>query len=217
MGRLHWKVCGMKYPENIQQVAALKPDYMGFIFFTDSPRYVGKGLDRDLLAGLPSSIQKVGVFVNQGREEIVDLAKWYYLDLIQLHGDETPEDCRQLRDYGLGIIKAFRLDSEFNFDLLQPYTAVVDYFLFDSRGQYYGGNGQAFDWGLLNEYKLDVPFFLSGGIGQDLFEEVARLSMTTLYALDVNSRFEVAPARKDISQLRKFSLAIGTGSEPNKS
>ncbi|MGI9542060.1 MAG: phosphoribosylanthranilate isomerase [Cyclobacteriaceae bacterium] len=209
MNKLLWKVCGMKNPENIRQVAALGPDYMGFIFYPPSPRYVGEGLDKDLLLGLSPSVKKVGVFVNYNIDEIQRLTESYQLDLIQLHGDEAPDQCSKIKDLGLDVIKAFRLDEQFDFTELSSYTSSVDYFLFDSPGKYYGGNSTTFDWGLLNRYDLDVPFFLSGGIGLGTLAGLARLSKPQLHALDVNSKFEKEPGIKNVSQLEELNKMLG--------
>ena len=217
MSKLKWKVCGMKDPENIRQVASLGPDYMGFIFYPPSPRYVGTALDQDVIAKLSPAIKKVGVFVNHDLDEIQQIAARYQLDLIQLHGDETSDQCKRIRDLDLEIVKAFRLDEQFDFSKLTPYALDVDYFLFDSPGKYYGGNGKAFDWGLLNNYDLEVPFFLSGGIDLDTLTGLAQLSKHQLHALDVNSKFETAPGLKNISQVEELKNRIGLVSPIDKS
>lgn len=208
MSKLLWKVCGMKHSENIRQVAALEPDYMGFIFYPPSPRYIGDGLDKDVLLGLSPAIKKVGVFVNHDINEAQRLAEGYQLDFIQFHGEEAPEQCRRIKDLGVGVIKAFRLDKQFDFSKLTSYISNVDYFLFDSAGEYYGGNGKSFDWGLLTHYDLEVPFFLSGGIDLKILPELSKLSKQQLYAIDVNSKFETEPGLKNVSQLKELSKII---------
>lgn len=208
MSKLLWKVCGMKHSENIRQVAALEPDYMGFIFYPPSPRYVGDTLDKEVLIRLPKAIKKIGVFVNHDIDEVQRLAEGYQLDFIQFHGEETPEQCRIIKDLGLGVIKAFRLDEQFDFSKLASYISSVDYFLFDSAGAHYGGNGKSFDWGLLTNYDLEVPFFLSGGIDLEILPELPKLSKQQLHAIDVNSKFETEPGLKNVSQLEELGKII---------
>ena len=158
------KVCGMKYPDNVKAVAELFPDYMGFIFYKPSKRYCGDTLSPELVRSLPSSIIKTGVFVDEKEEEVLNIAKTYDLQAIQLHGHESPEYCLSIRDTGLQVIKAFHIDEKFDLATLEPYNRVADFFLFDTKTDLYGGSGKSFDWDLLKEYDNKVPLFLSGGI-----------------------------------------------------
>jgi phosphoribosylanthranilate isomerase len=195
------KICGMKYPENILEVSELLPDYMGFIFWEKSSRYFDGNMP-----DLPKSIQKVGVFVDATLEEISFKIKKYHLDLIQLHGKETAAFCKNLKKDGLSIIKVFSINDDFNFEVLKPYEAVCDYFLFDTKGKLPGGNGIAFNWEILEKYNSTKPFFLSGGIGIDEIAPVKQLLKTNLpiYAIDINSKFEVQPGLKNKKLLKEF-------------
>lgn len=191
------KVCGMKYPDNIMEVVALQADYMGFIFYTKSKRYVG---DDFVMPEIPDSINKVGVFVNEGLDNLIKKVQHYRLDYVQLHGDETPEYCRHAGNYAT-VIKAFGVDKDFNFSILNGYESVCDYFLFDTKTVGYGGSGQGFDRSLLQQYHLSKPYFLSGGIGLEELELLKSVHPVP-FALDVNSKFEIEPALKDINKLK---------------
>ncbi len=209
------KVCGMKYPENMEEVARLAPDYLGFIFWEPSPRYFSGSLPE-----LPEHIRKVGVFVDASIDDILEKARDLSLDLIQLHGKESPEFCSSLRT-GLDaiekpgrteIIKAIAIGGTFSFDNLIPYEGKVDYFLFDSKGPMPGGNGFVFDWKLLQGYNQGTSYFLSGGIGLDQVEELGNFLGTPLaqkcHAIDVNSAFEMEAGLKDPHLLSTFIKEI---------
>jgi phosphoribosylanthranilate isomerase len=198
------KVCGMKYSENINQVAMLNPDYMGFIFYKKSSRFVNEIVMTSQLKKLPKSIKKVGVFVNETRSEIETISKKYKLDLIQLHGDESPVFCENLKEGKLKIIKAFQIDDEFNFSLLNEYEGTVDYFLFDTKSKSYGGSGRKFNWSLLSNYSYKTPFFLSGGINEKDISEIKKIKTLTIEAIDINSCFEISPALKNIPKVSEF-------------
>lgn len=210
------KVCGMREPENILSLAALLPDYIGFIFYGPSKRFAGE-LDRSVLQQLPRSIKKTGVFVDAGLDEILEKKGLYNLDAIQLHGKETAELCQRLRDNQTEVIKAFGMDENFNFAVLNEYKDVVDYFLFDTKTKLHGGSGQTFDWNLLNAYSLDIPYFLSGGLDADNIEQAVNIKDDRFYALDLNSRFEISPGLKDIRKLSELINRIQTKpNRPNK-
>ena len=236
-GALKLKVCGMKYVENIQQVAELQPDYLGFIFYEKSKRNF-----EGIIPEIPKGIKKTGVFVNELPEIVVSIVEEYQLEAIQLHGDESvayikeltclfersreifqqelkelsPKQKKKLRqaqfDKEIEIIKVFGIKDEFNFDILQPYLEVVDYFLFDTKGAARGGNGVKFDWSVLEKYPFEKPFFLSGGIGLNDVEQIQIVRKTNLpiYALDVNSKFEKSPGKKKIEELKKFKKNVIT-------
>ena len=222
------KVCGMKFVENIEQVAALQPDYLGFIFYEKSKRNF-----EGIIPELPKSIQKTGVFVNEYSEIVISLVEEYQLDAIQLHGDESSEYVKELQNQlaerralfieenkhqkkkknkhfisneGVKIIKVFGIKDEFNFDALKSYLEFVDFFLFDTKGKERGGNGIQFDWAVLEKYPFEKPFFLSGGIGLKDIPEVQKMinSDLPIYALDVNSKFEIEPGVKKIEELKEF-------------
>ena len=208
------KVCGMRDSENIRQLAALSPDYMGFIFYEKSPRYVGEVLDEALIKSLPREIRKVGVFVNASPDFILHTMKRYDLQYAQLHGQELPEFCRSIRQKGVNVIKAFSLDSAFNFAMLNNYTPHCDLFLFDTKGPQPGGNGTSFDWSVLARYAQDKPFFLSGGIGLHNVDEALELATKhRIYGLDVNSALEAAPGLKDIAQVEQLFARVRVVSE----
>lgn len=192
------KICGMKYRANIQEVAALQPDYLGFIFYEKSPRFCN-----DELPEIPNTIAKVGVFVNAPLSEILNKIKAYNLQLVQLHGEESPEICEVLRLINIKVIKTFSIDDTFDFETLRPYEPVCDYFLFDTKGKHYGGNGTTFNWEILKKYPSQKPFFLSGGIG---LEEISKLKQLNLpiYAVDVNSKFETEPGLKNSNACKKI-------------
>ncbi len=202
------KVCGMKYIENIKSIADLKPDYMGFIFYEKSKRNF-----EGIIPELPKSIKKTGVFVNEYIEIVVSLIEEYTLEAIQLHGDESPEYCKDLRriitdsgDLSFEIIKVFSIDNNFDFERLNPYKNLVDYFLFDTKGKERGGNGVQFDWSVLKNYPYSKPFFLSGGIGLEDVIEIKKIkdSGLPIYAVDVNSKFESKPGLKNSKEVKNF-------------
>lgn len=200
------KVCGMKYVENIISVAGLLPDYMGFIFYEKSKRNFEGNIPE-----IDKTIKKVGVFVNATDLFINSMVAKHELDAVQLHGDETPSYCSGLRNKQgekLEIIKAFSMSEGFNFPKLKSFETCCDYFLFDTKGKERGGNGTLFDWKLLENYSLDKPFFLSGGIGLNEVTHVKEFLSSSLarhcYAIDVNSKFETQPGMKNTQDLKQF-------------
>ncbi|MCY7349140.1 MAG: phosphoribosylanthranilate isomerase [Cytophagaceae bacterium] len=202
------KVCGMRDSENLNQLLELQPDYVGFIFYEGSPRFVGESFDAELVKSVPRWVKKVGVFVNASVEHIVRTARKYSLDYVQLHGDETPDFCRNLQFKGINIIKAFAIDEAFNFTKLNNYKPHCDFFLFDTKTAVAGGSGLAFDWTLLNRYDNDKPFFLSGGISLANVEQVGELLNLKLHAIDINSKFEIEPGLKDIEKIRQLMTKL---------
>lgn len=211
----------MKYQENIEQVAALQPDYLGFIFHEKSMRYLGE----NQIPNLPNTIKKTGVFVDAELEEVIKKINQYQLQAVQLHGAESPEYCNDLKQLFqsdakhihasseiIEIIKVFSIDKDFAFDILKPYEAVCDYFLFDTKGKLPGGNGIIFDWTILKNYPLSKPFFLSGGIGLNEMESLLafldREESKYCYAIDVNSKFEIEPGLKNIELLKEFKTYV---------
>jgi phosphoribosylanthranilate isomerase len=195
-------VCGLTSAEDARRLAELGVSYAGFIFYDKSPRFAEGKLDGGLIKAT-DSIKKVGVFVDAAPGYIRSQKEKYGLDLVQLHGDESPEDCRELRKE-VPVIKAFRLKRAADLSRLQAYREVCDYFLFDTPGRLYGGNGTVFDWSLLEDYRLEVPFFLSGGIGPAQAEGLKAFAHPALHAIDINSRFETAPGRKNIDDIKRF-------------
>jgi phosphoribosylanthranilate isomerase len=193
------KICGLRDPENIAAVAALNPDYMGFICYEKSPRFIGDAL---ISQDVPESILKAGVFVDENKERIEQLINDHGFNVIQLHGNESPEFADSFRDK-VTVLKAFGLNNDFDFSRLNAYANKVDYFLFDTKTDIHGGSGKTFNWGILNKYTLNVPFFLSGGLSLDNLEQVAKITHPQFYGVDLNSRFETAPGIKDIEKLKK--------------
>lgn len=195
----------MRNPDNIQALAALKPDYMGFIFYDKSKRYAGS-LSALFVNGLPADIKRTGVFVDEEIKEVVLRVQEYGLNALQLHGAETADYCRDLKALlpGVEIIKAFGISEGFDFRGLAAYVSFVDYFLFDTQTLGHGGSGKMFNWKLLDKYNLDIPYFLSGGIGPESLDELTSINDNRLYAIDVNSRFELEPGLKDIELLKDF-------------
>jgi len=199
------KICGMRDPQNTAQIAALEPDYLGFIFYAPSPRYVEKETPN-----VPQSIKKAGVFVDASIDYVMSCIKQHQLQAVQLHGQENPAYCNEIKSLNVEVIKAFAVDNKFDFKHLDSYQSFCDFFLFDTQTEQKGGSGKKFDWTLLHEYPLQKPFFLSGGIGPHDLEAIKALKKTNLplYALDVNSKFEIAPALKNSSALSIFKKEL---------
>jgi phosphoribosylanthranilate isomerase len=208
MNELKIKVCGMRDPENISGVAAALPDFMGFIFYPKSARFVGEEFSGEQLKTIPETIKKVGVFVNELPEKVIEICKRFDFQSAQLHGSESPEYCRQIKASGLTVFKAFSVDDSFDFGQLSRYNEVCDYFLFDTKGHLPGGTGQKFNWALLRDYNGSVPFFLSGGIGPDDLEAIRNFKHPRWRGLDVNSGFELSPALKDVDKVQQFIFRI---------
>ena len=199
------KVCGMRELENISALSELDPNYIGFIFWSESSRFVDKKTPP-----LDKKIIKTGVFVDATFDYILTKIKDHQLDAVQLHGQESCSYCKVIKNYGLKVIKSFSIKNTFDFNTLEDYENSCDYYLFDTKGKLPGGNGFTFDWKILNEYPSQKPFFLSGGIGVDNLNEIKKLVKTKLpiHAIDVNSKFETAPGNKNIELLKKFKKEI---------
>lgn len=208
MKNVKLKICGMKETENITEILALQPDYLGFIFWEKSKR----NMTLDVIPELPETIKKVGVFVDASIQEIAAKINQYQLDVIQLHGNESVTFCRNVKKLGVEVIKVFSMNSNFNFSLVKEYVLAVDYFLFDTKGKLPGGNGVTFDWNVLENYHCDTPYFLSGGIGtteiDGLKEFLKSPAAKKCYAIDVNSRFEKKPGIKNKIKLQKFKKLL---------
>lgn len=216
---LSLKVCGMQQPGNMLQVADLRPDYLGIIFYEKSPRFFDGELPK-----LPAEIKKTGVFVNETEEIILQKAQKYNLNAIQLHGEETAGFCKKLKNslQKTGntpeLIKVFSVGENFDFQEIKAFEGIVDYFLFDTKGVLRGGNGQEFDWKILLDYPSNTPFFLSGGIGPEHASGIAELKNhfyrqgkpELLYAIDVNSKFELKPGLKKLKELKEFKQQINS-------
>ena len=197
----------MKYQENIEAVAKLQPDFLGFIFHEQSSRHF-----EDTIPELPNSIKKVGVFVDEKVEFISRQIEKHKLNAIQLHGHESPEMCKLLKSANVEVIKVFSIKNEFDFSILTAYEEVCDYFLFDTKGKLPGGNGYTFDWDVLKDYPSTKPFFLSGGIGLKQIEKLKEFRKSEAskycYAIDVNSKFEIEPGLKNIEEIKELKSQL---------
>lgn len=202
------KVCGLKEAANAAEVAALSPDFIGFIFYKSSPRYAGSSIASIGTWSLDPSIARVGVFVNESLEVIRTIARNCRLNYIQLHGGESPEYCASLHGEGLRIIKAFRIHPAFDFSVTNQYAPYSAFFVFDTHSENFGGSGKKFEWKLLGQYHGPVPFLLGGGIGPPDLEELLRFKHAFLAGYDLNSRFETSPGMKDVNALAQFIHAI---------
>jgi len=197
------KVCGMRDANNILELIKLKPDYLGFIFYDKSKRFVTSFPEVEI----PSDIKKVGVFVNETIDEIIEIADKNKLEAIQLHGNESPEYCEELKVLlirNVEIFKAFSIDENFDFSKTEAYQKVCDFLLFDTKGKEYGGNGVKFDWEVLENYKGTTPFLLSGGISKNDAKEIKKISHKAFLGIDINSGFEIEPALKNIANIKEF-------------
>lgn len=201
------KVCGLKHEDNIKELMQLPIDYMGFIFYNKSPRFVGEDLSFDFIRTIPKHIKKTGVFVNESSYSIINHIAHYNLNMVQLHGNETPELCSELKPY-VKVMKAFQIQDDFDFKQLESYLSVVDYFLFDSPTANYGGSGKQFNWQVLKKYSYTIPFFLSGGISEEHIEAIRQLNIPQLVAIDINSKFETEPGLKNTEQINQFILKL---------
>jgi len=195
------KVCGMKYQDNLEKILEVaQPDMIGMIFHPLSSRFV-----RDFYLTLPEGIKKVGVFVNPGKDYIFEKIIEHDLDIIQLHGEEPPEFCENLKRGDLTIMKAFGIENSDSFNQVKDYTYSCDYLLFDTKHPAHGGSGKRFNWSLLDNYNGKVPFLLSGGIGPNDAKKILSIDHPALLGVDINSRFELEPAVKDYASLKKFT------------
>ena len=199
------KICGMRDLENIERVLELQPDYLGFIYYQKSPRFIGQHFQ---MPEIPSSIKKVGVFVDGTIDLIRNCVKQHSLDFVQFHGNESVETCVSLKQENIGVIKAFSVYERFDFKVTEPYQPVADYFLFDTKGKFYGGNAKTFNWDILKNYNQKIPFFLSGGITFEDLRDTIKLKDMNLHAIDVNSGVELIPGMKDIEKIKRMQTNI---------
>ncbi len=197
---LEIKVCGMKDPLQIKTLSAYDIQYIGLVFHPTSPRYVSELLDPSLFG----EKKKTGVFVNASIEQIMFTQSRYMLDAVQLHGDETPEICATIQSRGIEVIRAFSIDRHFDFNRVLDFDGYADRFIFDARGDAPGGNGVRFDWDQLKNYEGGTPFLLSGGIRYEHMDEIRYFNHPACIGIDINSRFEYAPGKKDLLLIKKF-------------
>ncbi|MBE0649513.1 MAG: phosphoribosylanthranilate isomerase [Bacteroidales bacterium] len=197
---LKFKVCGMCDEQNIARLVELEPDFIGFIFHELSPRFCLRLPE----VVIPEKITKVGVFVNKSIDYILLRSDEFELNMVQLHGQESPEFCSKIEGNGLPVIKAFNITPDFDFGKLKDYESSCTLFLFDAAGKNAGGNGTVFNWDLLQNYHGEKPFLLSGGITPALAKEIKNFSHPLLYGIDINSGFEIKPGIKNIAKIKAF-------------
>ena len=193
----------MRDGDNIRGVESLGIDWMGFIFYPPSKRFVDA-----MPEYLPEKTKRVGVFVNESIAIILEKVAAFHLDIVQLHGDELPELCQQLTNNDVKVMKAFGIDTTFPFEKIDQYEGYCDYFLFDTQTSEYGGSGRKFNWDILQNYQGNTPFLLSGGIGADDVQTIREFSHPQCIGIDINSQFEVSPANKDIQSIQQFIKSL---------
>lgn len=204
---LKLKVCGMRDLDNITEVQRVRPDYLGFIFYRPSPRFVGDDfvLGKEIGEAVP-----VGVFVNESTPMILRRLRQLGADHVQLHGDESPGQCEELRAEGIKVIKSLQMGDRFDPQASARYEKSVDYFLFDTKGKLYGGNARKFAWEILKDYNQAVPFFLSGGLTRENISGLDAMDSLNIWALDFNSGVEWSPGRKDPALVKTIKEMITT-------
>jgi phosphoribosylanthranilate isomerase len=198
-----YKVCGLKYPGNISDVLNLNPDFVGFNFYPKSPRYIKS---EELVIAQSynyGKTKKVGVFVNESYDRIIDDVHHYGLDYVQLHGNESPEEAMKVNEK-VPVIKAIGIETKEDMESIADYKGCCDYILLDKKSASFGGTGVPFDWDLLQYYPLQMPFFLAGGISSQNITRALALKHPQLAGLDLNSGFEDAPGLKDVGKLKKI-------------
>lgn len=206
MKEMKIKVCGNAIASQVKELDELSIEYAGFIFYKASPRYMAEKIRKENIQNLSTKLQKVGVFVNESRDEIMRIIEDYSLDAVQLHGDETPEFCKQISDH-VTVIKAFRInEGQIDIDwMVRDFEEVCDYYLFDKASKsVYGGAGEKFDWELLHSASIGKEFFISGGICQTDAAMLKTFKHRFFYGIDLNSRFEISPGIKDFEKLKQF-------------
>lgn len=201
------KVCGMRDTANIRAVAELEPSFMGFIFHEESPR-CALGISPQSLMGLDKRITPVGVFVNKPAAYIDEICRRHGIGTVQLHGDESPEECRALKQMGYRVLKAIAVTHDMDWDPYRSYEDVVNMFVLDSKSAVRGGSGQKFDWSVLHHYPLSTPYLLGGGLSPDDARVIVGKKYPGMVGVDLNSRFEESPGIKDISLLKPFIVSL---------
>ena len=196
------KICGMRDSDNIKQILEAEPDFLGFIFYEKSSRYVSEEQMKEIIKLNFGETERVGVFVNESVEKIISFADQGFFDIVQLHGDESPEMVKNLKSEGLEVIKVFSVGEDFDSKVLKKYSEV-DYFLFDTKGKLPGGNGKKFNWDVLEKKAINKPFFLSGGLDVEDVKVVENFNSKLLYGLDFNSKLEMEPALKDVDRVKR--------------
>lgn len=201
------KVCGLTDINQINVLSDLEIDRLGFIFYKKSPRYVGDKLSKEDIVKINSKVNKTGVFVNEEAHLIEDSIRKFKLDSVQLHGEESPGFCNELK-IKTEVIKTISIKNKDSFTEIEKYKEACDYFLFDTYSEAYGGTGKKFDWSWLNYYELNTPFFLSGGIDITDITSIQAINHPYLIGIDVNSKFELDPGIKDITKIKQLIKLI---------
>lgn len=202
------KVCGLTKINQIQELISLNTDFLGFIFYEKSPRFVLNHLSLEEISEINHQ-GKVGVFVNESIEKIAEITEKAKLNFIQLHGDEDENFIKDLRKNvkkEVKLIKVFRVGETFNFQF-SIFNSLVDYFLFDTDSKAFGGTGKTFDWQILNEIEIPIPYYLSGGISLENIHQLSTINQQPL-ALDINSKFEIEPGNKNLEKIKKFTQIV---------
>ncbi|MDR3309548.1 MAG: phosphoribosylanthranilate isomerase [Tannerella sp.] len=208
------KVCGMRDPMNIRAVEALDVNFMGFIFYARSPRYVPS--DPVFTSAIRNCKRlKTGVFVNESADVIINTVNTLGLDFVQLHGNESVQTCKILRSEDIRIIKAFSIAEAEDIKRVYDYEDYCSFFLFDTKCEAYGGSGRRFDWSVLNDYNGERPFFLSGGLTPDMLDDILAFKHPCFAGIDLNSGFEISPALKDVAKLQVFIVGAGLATARN--
>ena len=207
------KVCGNTLPHQVTALDEMGVTFAGFIFYSKSPRYMVSKISPEKMRRIRGKIIKVGVFVNPAYEELMKTVDDYRLDMVQLHGDESPKFCDRIADY-ISVIKAFRMsENDSVYHMTQPYISVCDFFMFDTLGAGYGGTGKKFDWNALQESPPAKPYFLSGGIElndkKKLEDFITTAAAEKLFAIDINTKFEISPGVKDLGSIKTFAEGLG--------
>jgi phosphoribosylanthranilate isomerase len=202
------KVCGMKNKENIRALIRLNPDFIGYIFYPNSPRYVEPAIAHSLTERVPSAVKKAGVFVNSSIEEIMEKVISLRLDCVQLSGHESLSFVKRLNHANIPIIKAVHVNEEEDLEKAYEFSPFISKFLFDTKTDVFGGSGHKFDWNILHSYKGDVPFFLSGGIGPGEVDDILCFRHPKFEGVDINSKFEIEPGLKNIELIQSFLSTI---------
>lgn len=197
------KICGINDLDFLHDSASLSFNFAGFIFYSESERDLGDEIMPGDIDMLPLDVERVGVFVNEPIHLVIDIAAQFALDYIQLHGDESPEYAEHLAQEFL-VIKAFRVGESFDFSTTKRFEDFCDYFLFDTRAEKVGGTGLKFNWDLLKKYTGEVPFLLSGGIGPEDVKKIKEFSHPKFVGIDINSKFETTPGKKDLEKISHF-------------
>lgn len=205
------KVCGMRDPANARSISDLPVDYIGFVFYSGSPRYAGDNPPAALFESIRPGVRKAGVFVDTSPGDVIAVCSKADIDVVQLHGTEDPGWCKELKDCGFTVIKALNPAEFYHEKTLLSYSEVCDFFLFDSRTGSNGGSGKRFDWSLLSELDTGKPFFLSGGIGPGDVPSILQISNRNFYGIDINSRFETSPGIKSEELTAAFIQQLKSG------